>query len=93
MEEQYPSSFYFGLFFFLQYQQTWYHEGPRSLKTARLWLANYSLPRWDKTVQMKEADETFCKIQQLIPLQVVQEIWDQRNGAHTLVDKSSELRA
>lgn len=33
------------LFFSLQYQQTWYHEGPRSLKTARLWLANYSLPR------------------------------------------------
>lgn len=36
-------------FFFWQYQQTWYHEGPRSLKTARLWLANYSLPRWEKT--------------------------------------------
>lgn len=33
------------LFLSLQYQQTWYHEGPRSLKTARLWLANYSLPR------------------------------------------------
>ncbi|XP_058473062.1 U4/U6 small nuclear ribonucleoprotein Prp4 [Solea solea] len=26
-------------------QQTWYHEGPASLKEARLWLAKYSLPR------------------------------------------------
>ncbi|KAG9353845.1 hypothetical protein JZ751_011969 [Albula glossodonta] len=26
-------------------QQTWYHEGPVSLKDARLWLARYSLPR------------------------------------------------
>uniref|UniRef100_A0A147AL31 U4/U6 small nuclear ribonucleoprotein Prp4 n=1 Tax=Fundulus heteroclitus TaxID=8078 RepID=A0A147AL31_FUNHE len=26
-------------------QQTWYHEGPASLKEARLWLARYSLPR------------------------------------------------
>ncbi|KAK2120174.1 U4/U6 small nuclear ribonucleoprotein Prp4 [Saguinus oedipus] len=28
-----------------EYQQTWYHEGPNSLKVARLWIANYSLPR------------------------------------------------
>ncbi|NXF12199.1 PRP4 protein, partial [Smithornis capensis] len=33
------------------YQQTWYHEGPRSLKTARLWLANYSLPRAAKRLE------------------------------------------
>lgn len=24
---------------------TWYHEGPESLREARLWLANYSLPK------------------------------------------------
>lgn len=24
---------------------TWYHEGPPELRTARLWLARYSLPR------------------------------------------------
>uniref|UniRef100_A0A8D2MVD4 Pre-mRNA splicing tri-snRNP complex factor PRPF4 n=1 Tax=Zonotrichia albicollis TaxID=44394 RepID=A0A8D2MVD4_ZONAL len=34
-----------------EYQQTWYHEGPRSLKTARLWLANYSLPRAAKRLE------------------------------------------
>ncbi|XP_069842494.1 U4/U6 small nuclear ribonucleoprotein Prp4 [Dendropsophus ebraccatus] len=28
-----------------EYQHTWYHEGPNSLKTARLWIARYSLPR------------------------------------------------
>ena len=28
-----------------QAETTWYHEGPDSLKTARLWLAYYSLPR------------------------------------------------
>uniref|UniRef100_A0AAY4DZR3 Pre-mRNA processing factor 4 (PRP4)-like domain-containing protein n=1 Tax=Denticeps clupeoides TaxID=299321 RepID=A0AAY4DZR3_9TELE len=28
-----------------EYHQTWYHEGPASLKEARLWLARYSLPR------------------------------------------------
>uniref|UniRef100_A0AAR5Q221 Pre-mRNA processing factor 4 (PRP4)-like domain-containing protein n=1 Tax=Dendroctonus ponderosae TaxID=77166 RepID=A0AAR5Q221_DENPD len=26
-------------------EQTWYHEGPESLRIARLWLADYSLPR------------------------------------------------
>lgn len=29
-----------------QCQQTWYHEGPSTLKEARLWLARYSLPRY-----------------------------------------------
>ncbi|XP_066569436.1 U4/U6 small nuclear ribonucleoprotein Prp4 [Amia ocellicauda] len=28
-----------------EFQQTWYHEGPSTLKEARLWLARYSLPR------------------------------------------------
>ncbi|XP_075041546.1 U4/U6 small nuclear ribonucleoprotein Prp4-like [Mixophyes fleayi] len=28
-----------------EYQKTWYHEGPNSLKAARLWIAQYSLPR------------------------------------------------
>ncbi|KZS06618.1 U4/U6 small nuclear ribonucleoprotein Prp4 [Daphnia magna] len=28
-----------------QSETTWYHEGPESLKIARLWLAYYSLPR------------------------------------------------
>ncbi|KAG7273915.1 hypothetical protein CRUP_009171 [Coryphaenoides rupestris] len=26
-------------------QETWYHEGPTTLREARLWLAKYSLPR------------------------------------------------
>lgn len=26
-------------------ETTWYHEGPESLKIARLWIADYSLPR------------------------------------------------
>lgn len=26
-------------------ESTWYHEGPESLRVARLWIANYSLPR------------------------------------------------
>lgn len=26
-------------------ETTWYHEGPESLHTSRLWLAHYSLPR------------------------------------------------
>lgn len=29
-------------------QTTWYHEGPASLKNARLWIAEYSLPRAEK---------------------------------------------
>ena len=28
-----------------QAETTWYHEGPESLRTSRLWLAHYSLPR------------------------------------------------
>ncbi|XP_060525282.1 U4/U6 small nuclear ribonucleoprotein Prp4 [Cylas formicarius] len=27
------------------HEQTWYHEGPESLRIARLWIAEYSLPR------------------------------------------------
>lgn len=26
-------------------ESTWYHEGPDALRIARLWIANYSLPR------------------------------------------------
>lgn len=26
-------------------ESTWYHEGPESLRIARLWIAEYSLPR------------------------------------------------
>ncbi|XP_038063536.1 U4/U6 small nuclear ribonucleoprotein Prp4-like [Patiria miniata] len=32
-------------------QTTWYHEGPDSLKRARLWIAEYSLPRAEKRIQ------------------------------------------
>lgn len=32
-------------------ETTWYHEGPESLKTARLWIAEYSLPRADKRLE------------------------------------------
>ncbi|XP_053229954.1 U4/U6 small nuclear ribonucleoprotein Prp4 [Podarcis raffonei] len=44
-----------------EYQQTWYHEGPNTLKTARLWIANYSLPRAMKRLEearlLKEVPE------------------------------------
>ncbi|KAL4609471.1 U4/U6 small nuclear ribonucleoprotein Prp4 [Arapaima gigas] len=43
----------------LQYQQTWYHEGPTSLKDARLWLAHYSLP---KAVQRLDAARAYKEI-------------------------------
>ncbi|XP_028318360.1 U4/U6 small nuclear ribonucleoprotein Prp4 [Gouania willdenowi] len=36
-------------------QQTWYHEGPASLKEARLWLARYSLPRATKRLEAARA--------------------------------------
>ena len=45
-----------------EYQQTWYHEGPNSLKVARLQIANYSLPRAMKYLEEahlhKEIPET-----------------------------------
>lgn len=28
-----------------EHEATWYHEGPESLRAARFWIANYSLPR------------------------------------------------
>ncbi|XP_033122534.1 U4/U6 small nuclear ribonucleoprotein Prp4-like [Anneissia japonica] len=30
--------------------KTWYHEGPQSLKSARMWIAEYSLPRAQKRI-------------------------------------------
>jgi U4/U6 small nuclear ribonucleoprotein PRP4 len=30
---------------------TWYHEGPQTLKSARLWLAEYSLPRAEERLR------------------------------------------
>ncbi|EAT38069.1 AAEL010013-PA [Aedes aegypti] len=36
-------------------ESTWYHEGPESLRIARIWLANYSLPRAKK--RLEEAAE------------------------------------
>ncbi|XP_076314876.1 U4-U6 small nuclear riboprotein factor 60K [Tachypleus tridentatus] len=32
-------------------ETTWYHEGPESLKVARLWLAKYSVPRAKERLQ------------------------------------------
>ncbi|XP_016986063.1 U4/U6 small nuclear ribonucleoprotein Prp4 [Drosophila rhopaloa] len=41
-----------------QDQATWYHEGPDSLRIARLWLADYSLPRAkDRLVRARDALE------------------------------------
>lgn len=41
-----------------QDQATWYHEGPDTLRIARLWLADYSLPRArDRLVRAREALE------------------------------------
>ena len=31
--------------------RTWYHEGPVSLKTARLWIAEFSLPKADERLK------------------------------------------
>lgn len=32
-------------------ETTWYHEGPESLRTARFWIAHYSLPRAKERLQ------------------------------------------
>ncbi|XP_055586959.1 U4/U6 small nuclear ribonucleoprotein Prp4-like [Uranotaenia lowii] len=32
-------------------ESTWYHEGPESLRVARIWLAHYSLPRAKQRLQ------------------------------------------
>uniref|UniRef100_A0A3B5LE45 ribonuclease H n=1 Tax=Xiphophorus couchianus TaxID=32473 RepID=A0A3B5LE45_9TELE len=48
--------------------QTWYHEGPASLKEARLWLARYSLPRAMRRLEaaraLKEVAEATKTIRQ-----------------------------
>ncbi|XP_077441990.1 U4/U6 small nuclear ribonucleoprotein Prp4 isoform X2 [Vanacampus margaritifer] len=41
--------------------QTWYHEGPASLKDARLWLARYSLPRSMKRLEAARALKEICE--------------------------------
>lgn len=39
-------------------ETTWYHEGPESLRVARLWIADYSLPRAkDRLEKAKQALE------------------------------------
>ncbi|XP_071801847.1 U4/U6 small nuclear ribonucleoprotein Prp4-like [Asterias amurensis] len=38
-------------------QKTWYHEGPDSLMKARLWIAEYSLPRAEKRIQESRLDK------------------------------------
>lgn len=41
-----------------EHEATWYHEGPESLRTARFWIANYSLPRArDRLEQARECRE------------------------------------
>ncbi|XP_059895029.1 U4/U6 small nuclear ribonucleoprotein Prp4 [Gadus macrocephalus] len=49
-------------------QETWYHEGPASLKEARLWLAKFSLPRAVKRLDeariQKEVSESARTIRQ-----------------------------
>ncbi|XP_023674390.1 U4/U6 small nuclear ribonucleoprotein Prp4 [Paramormyrops kingsleyae] len=51
-----------------EYQQTWYHEGPTTLKEARLWLARYSLPRatlrLDDARALKEVPESTRTVRQ-----------------------------
>ncbi|XP_017844144.1 U4/U6 small nuclear ribonucleoprotein Prp4 isoform X2 [Drosophila busckii] len=37
-------------------EATWYHEGPDTLRVARLWIADYSLPRaWQRLERAREA--------------------------------------
>uniref|UniRef100_A0A1B0D3J2 Pre-mRNA processing factor 4 (PRP4)-like domain-containing protein n=1 Tax=Phlebotomus papatasi TaxID=29031 RepID=A0A1B0D3J2_PHLPP len=33
-------------------ESTWYHEGPESLRVARIWIANYSLPKAKQRLQV-----------------------------------------
>ncbi|XP_069789963.1 U4/U6 small nuclear ribonucleoprotein Prp4 isoform X3 [Narcine bancroftii] len=40
-----------------EHQQTWYHEGPSSLKTARLYIARFSLPRALKRLEEARANK------------------------------------
>lgn len=44
------------------HESTWYHEGPDSLRVARLWIADYSLPRakdrLEEARRMKELSST-----------------------------------
>jgi len=37
-------------------ESTWYHEGPHTLKTARLWIAQYSLPRAKERLKLARLD-------------------------------------
>ncbi|BFZ20632.1 hypothetical protein BsWGS_23671 [Bradybaena similaris] len=36
---------------------TWYHEGPQSLKNARYWIAEYSIPRAKERVKKQKEDK------------------------------------
>ena len=39
-----------------QMETTWYHEGPNSLRSARLWLASFSLPRAQERLAKAKAE-------------------------------------
>lgn len=39
---------------------TWYHEGPESLKDARYWIAEYSIPRAKARVKKEKEDKNFA---------------------------------
>ncbi|KAJ3604965.1 hypothetical protein NHX12_027016 [Muraenolepis orangiensis] len=49
-------------------QETWYHEGPASLREARLWMAKFSLPRavkrLDEARLQKEVSESTRTVRQ-----------------------------
>ncbi|XP_052788002.1 U4/U6 small nuclear ribonucleoprotein Prp4-like [Mya arenaria] len=39
---------------------TWYHEGPTSLKEARLWIAEYSIPRAQSRIAKQKEEKNFA---------------------------------
>jgi len=55
-------------------ETTWYHEGPQSLKEARRWLAEYSLPRARDRVAKERKEVDLVESSKLARLQDVQKL-------------------
>ncbi|KAK6978386.1 U4/U6 small nuclear ribonucleoprotein Prp4 [Biomphalaria glabrata] len=51
---------------------TWYHEGPTSLREARYWIAQYSIPRAKKRVQEQKMEKNLPLTQKHAEIQLLQ---------------------
>lgn len=51
---------------------TWYHEGPQSLKEARLWIAQYSIPRAKERIKKQKAEKLLPTTQKTAEVQHLQ---------------------